>query len=103
MQDRFVKFMLVVVAALLAANLIQYNSSQPVMQLPAIVGSAQAQSQSRSAAAAAAAEAAKVYKVNRLEGYSVEDLKEVVSVGDGRSFVVSNPKGFMVYQVVQSR
>ncbi len=102
MQDRFTKFMLVVIAALLAANLLNSNSSDAgssaEIALPNILSSAQAQSNNRRTE-----EKPITYKVNRLEGFAVEDLQDVVSVGDGRSFVVSNTKGFMVYQVSPSR
>ena len=90
MQDRFTKLLLVLVAGLLVANLLQSQSSS------SLVGSAQAQD-------ATVIPPPTSYKVRSLEGFTVEDLKDVVAVGDGRSFVVSNSKGFMVYQVLPSR
>src|SRR5688500_3347642 len=103
MQDRFTKIMLVVIAALLAANLFTTrgtdagNSTE--IALPNILISAQAQSSNRRNQE----DTPVTYKVSRLEGFAVEDLQDVVSDGDGRSFVVSNSKGFMVYQVNPSR
>ncbi len=42
-------------------------------------------------------------KVDIVQGFSIKDMKEVVSLGDGRTFVVSNANGFMVYQVNSGR
>lgn len=96
MQDRFVKIMLVVVAALLAGNLVQSMVSNSVPSVPSLLSSAQAQSRNNTQAIVDR------YEVKSLKGFSVKDLKSIVSVGDGRSFVASNPEGFMVYQVVPS-
>ncbi len=38
-------------------------------------------------------------KVQVVQGFSIANMKDVVSLGDGRTFVVSNANGFMVYQV----
>ncbi len=98
MQDRFIKIMLVVVAALLAGNLLQSMMSSTG---PSIISSAQAQP--RNEAQALTESAATVYQLKVLSGFPVEDLKTVVPLGDGRSFVASNPKGFMVYQVLPKK
>lgn len=95
MQDRFVKLMLVLIAGLLAANLMQPAGESHTISIPSVLPSANAQVN-------ATTETTGRSRVSRLEGFSVEDLQSVVAVGDGRSFVVSNPKGFMVYQVVTS-
>lgn len=92
LQDRFVKIMLVIIAVLLAANLLRPAESRP----PALfVSSAQAQQSGQYSTAAASAS----LSVTAIGGYRVSDLKEVVAVGDGQSFVVSNPNGFQVYRV----
>lgn len=84
LQDRFVKIMLVVIAVLLGANLLKPNgallSSQAQAQVMKGVG-----------------EQAKRYDVKAVRGYEVKSLQDVVALGDGKSFVVSNPNGFMVY------
>ncbi len=92
MQDRFVKIMLVVVAVLLAGNLLQSLFSSAT---PSLISSAQAQSRNNSSNT-------ERYEIKSLKGFTVKDLKSIVSVGDGRSFVASNSDGFMVYQVVPS-
>jgi hypothetical protein len=38
-------------------------------------------------------------RISAVGGNQVSNLKDVVPLGDGRSFVVSNPGGFLVYQV----
>ena len=96
MQDRFVKVMLVIVAALLAVNLFRTQDAQVNLQLPSLIGSAQAQS---TRITTATDTTPTTYQVRSIEGFPVENLKDVVSLGDGKSFVVSNTKGFMVYQV----
>lgn len=103
MQDRFIKIMLAVIAALLAANLLNSQqtggSASAELSLPSILNSAQAQSSNRREQNTTPVS----YKLSRVDGVSVEDIQDVVAVGDGRSFVVSNTKGFMVYQVTPSR
>ncbi len=95
MQDRFVKIMLVVVACLLAANLLKPDAGGQAVVLPSILPTAHAQDNVPAPA--------QNYQVKSIKGFSVEDLRDIVAVGDGRSFVVSNSAGFMVYQVVPSR
>ena len=93
MQDRFVKIMLVAIAALLALNVFHLRS-QPDFQIPSIVGSAQAQTVTPTPTTPQRPDI-----VRNLNGFPVEELKEVVALGDGRTFIVSNDQGFMVYQV----
>lgn len=98
MQDRYIKLMLTLVAGLLAANLLHSLSKSDVVLPELFVGSAQAQNTS-TAVEVQGASAKPNNSVRSLQGYPVDGLKEVVSLGDGRTFVVSNTKGFMVYQV----
>ncbi len=93
LHDRFGKLMLVLIAALLAANLFRSNGKAEFI-LP-LESTAQAQS----SPIASNKVTPKVLAVKSVQGFSVADLKDVVSLGDGKSFVVSNPKGFMVYTV----
>jgi hypothetical protein len=92
LQDRFIKIMLVTIAALLAANLF-HSGGKAEFVLPL----------ESSAHAAATVQANQVaptrMTVKAMQGFTVADLKDVVSVGDGKTFVVSNTKGFMVYSV----
>lgn len=97
MQDRFVKTMLVVVAGLLAANLVQSFVSGSAPSAPVFVSNAQAATNQNAAAVPV------TYQVKSLKGFTVEDLQSIVPVGDGRSFVASNSKGFMVYQVLPNQ
>lgn len=97
MQDRYIKIMLAVVAGLLAANLLQSMFSDSNASSQLFLSAAQAQTTQQPTPAA------QNYAVRSLKGFTVEDLQDIVAVGDGRSFVVSNSKGFMVYQVVPSR
>jgi hypothetical protein len=91
-NNRYVRGMLAVVAALLVANLVMLAATRG-KQGVTIESIAQAQM----------ARNTPVPQVNStvkpVKGYSVDDLKEVISLGDGKTFVVSNPKGFMVYRV----
>jgi hypothetical protein len=89
LQDRFIKIMLVTIAALLAANLFHGGKAELVLPLES---SAVAQS-------AANPSTPRRLTVKAVQGFTVADLKDVVAVGDGKSFVVSNTKGFMVYTV----
>jgi hypothetical protein len=91
-KDRFGKTMLVVIAALLAANLFR---SKAELVLP-LESSAQAQNVVSSNPGNSASPPKKLL-VRNIQGFSVADVKEVVSLGDGKTFVVSNPNGFMVY------
>ena len=84
LQDRFAKIMLVVIAVLLALNLVKptlsFFSTPAQAQVTRGVGSQ-----------------AKRFDVRAVRGYEVKSLQDVVVMGDGKSFVVSNPNGFMVY------
>ncbi|MGI8905431.1 MAG: hypothetical protein ACR2IE_02945 [Candidatus Sumerlaeaceae bacterium] len=91
LQDRFGKLMLVLIAALLAANLFRSPGSAELI-FP-LESSAHAQT------TLSTTTTQRRLIVKSLQGFSVADLKDVVAVGDGKSFVVSNPKGFMVYTV----
>ena len=93
MQDRFVKVLLVIIAGLLVVNLFRSNDQSSQVQLPAIIGSAIAQSSSNDTTNYSS------YRVRSVGGQEVADIKDIIAVGDGKSFVVSNTKGFMVYQV----
>jgi len=92
MQDRFPKILLVLVAGLLVANLLQSQSS------PFVTGNAQAQN----ATVATPVPQDVTYTVRTVGGFPVENMKDAIAVGDGRSFVVTNTKGFMVYQIQSS-
>lgn len=92
LNDRFGKLMLMLIAVLLAANLFR-GGSKAELVLP-IESSANAQSTVTSNQTPARKLVVKV-----VQGFSVSELKSVVPVGDGKSFVVSNDKGFMVYTV----
>lgn len=96
MQDRFIKIMLVVVAGLLAGNLVQSMVSNSAPSAPSFVSSAHAQSRTDAPVPVR-------YEVKAIKGFPVKDMQNVVPVGDGRSFVASNSEGFMVYQVVPTR
>ena len=91
LQDRFTKVVLVLIAALLAANL--FRSGGKADFVFPLESSAHAQS------TIANTTSLRKLVVKSLQGFSVTDLKEVVAIGDGKSFVVSNPNGFMVYTV----
>jgi hypothetical protein len=82
LQDRFVKLMLVVIAVLLAVNLVKPGTSLFTVPVNAQTS-----------------DPARRYDVAPVKGFQVAGLKDVVAVGDGRSFVVSKPDGFMVYQI----
>jgi hypothetical protein len=84
LQDRFVKVMLVIIAVLLALNLVK-----PAVSL--FSSPAQAQ------VTRGVGTQAKRFDVKAVRGYEVKSLQDVVVLGDGKSFVVSNPNGFMVY------
>jgi hypothetical protein len=82
MKDRFIRVMLVLIAVLLGLNLAKSGVS--------LVAPAQA----------ATSTGTSIVDVQPVKGYEVVGLQNVVSVGDGRTFVVSAPGKFMVYQVV---
>ncbi len=88
-QDRFVKVMLVLIAALLGLNLAVALG----VRLPQFASTAQAQ------VTKGVGENARTIDVRPVRGYQVSSLKEVTVLSDGKTFVVSNPNGFMVYQV----
>jgi hypothetical protein len=44
-------------------------------------------------------ESARTFDVKAVRGYKVAGLKDVAVLGDGKSFVVTNTTGFMVYQL----
>jgi len=94
LKDRFTKFMLVAIALLLAGNMFRPGGSAPLLD---VVPSAQAQTMLNPRDSESAP--ARRYEVKDVKGFAVEGLKEVVSLGDGKTFVVSNSKGFMVYTV----
>lgn len=89
LQDRFVKIMLVVIAALLALNLLRPGTTG-LLSSPA-----QAQ------ITKAVGDTTRRYDVKAVRGYQVTGLKDVVMLGDNKTFVVSNQNGFMVYQFDQ--
>jgi hypothetical protein len=95
LQDRFGKIMLVLIAALLAANLLRSGKSELVLP---IESTAQAQN-----IVSSNTPVPQKVAVKTLQGFTVADLKDVVSLGDGRTFIVSNTKGFMVYTVVPAQ
>ena len=86
LRDRFVRIMLVIIAILLALNLVRpgANPVESVAGAQVVVGTGNS---------------AQTFDIKPVRGYQVTQLKEVVALGDGKSFVVSNPNGFMVYQL----
>lgn len=96
MQDRQIKTLLIIVAGLLAINVgVSLWNSAPG-SVDVLVSPAQAQSnQSRNQP--------QIINVLPVKGFTVQDLKDVVSLGDGKTFVARNEKGFMVYQVTSNR
>lgn len=89
-QDRFVRVMLVVIAALLAANLFKSGGSMNALDI-ASRGTAQV--------VKGVGDTARTFDVKPVRGYKVAQLKDVVVLGDQKSFVVSNNDGFMVYSL----
>lgn len=96
MKDRTIKGLLITCAVLLAGNIIA--TFYPGKSSVSVIPNAEAQSSNRSNT-----QPRIVYNVKDLKGFSVSDLKEIVPLGDGKTFVVSNPNGFMVYQVESTR
>jgi hypothetical protein len=41
---------------------------------------------------------AKTHKLNRLRQYTTKSIKDCIPLGDGRSFIIVDPKGFTVYR-----
>ena len=77
--DRFTKASLCLIIILLVCNLAQKGSMN-------IVPKAQAQSGNST-------------QVTTLNGFSVSGLQQIVSLGDGKSFVAYTNDKFMVYQL----
>ncbi len=88
-QDKYTRTMLAVIAVLLALNLAVTAGSRIT---PLFESSAQAQVNK------GIGDRSRTYDVKPVRGFEITGLKEVISLGDGKSFVVSNEKGFMVYQ-----
>lgn len=86
LQDRFVKIMLVIIAVLLALNLVRPGTS--VMTTPATAQ-----------VITTTTLPPPTLDVKPIKGFTVAGLKEIVAVGDGKSFIVSRADGFMVYRV----
>ena len=86
LRDRFVRIMLVVIAALLGLHLVKpgVNPIESVAGAQVTVGTGTV---------------AKQFDVKPVRGFQVTQLKDIVALGDGKSFVVSSPTGFMVYQL----
>jgi len=102
MQDRYTKIMLGVVAALLAANLVQSAFTNSQNTPGVFLSSANAQNVQENARANATNRNVN-YTVRNVKGYPVEGMTGVTPLGDGRSFIATNSKGFMVYQVVPAQ
>lgn len=95
MPDRVTKLLLLIVAGLLAANLVHNLRQSPQPQGDLFISAAHAQNRDIPRPLPPT--------VNAVKGYSVNDLRDVIALGDGKTFVVSNSKGFMVYQVGTER
>lgn len=102
MQDRFIKIMLTLVAVLLAANFVQSYLTSPASPTELFIGNASAQTRTVHTNPVSQ-RLEEGYTVKAVKGFPVEDLKEVVPLGDGMSFIATNSKGFMVYQVLPGR
>lgn len=94
MQDRFTKGILLVIAGLLVVSLFRSGGSEQQVALPSFIGSAIAQTNT-----SANEPTYTNYRLRSVGGQEVTDIKDIIAVGDGKSFIVSNTKGFMVYQV----
>jgi hypothetical protein len=94
-NSRFMRGGMAIIAILLLANLAVMIATGGNRGIE-LANVANAQSRSR-------VEEPRVSSVRSVQGFQVDDLKEVVSLGDGKTFVVSNPKGFMVYTVEKSQ
>lgn len=84
------------IAGLLVANLLKMGNRDTGVTLLSFIGSVQAQTTLQQTP-----EPARKTQVPALSDSPVEDLKDVVALGDGRCFVVSASKEFN--QVVPSR
>lgn len=100
MQDRYFKIVLTLVAVLLAANLVQsfFTNANSVSPAELFLGTANAQSEV--VHTRVPIRARNGYELQMLRGFTVKDLSSVVALGDGMTFVATNPEGFMVYQVL---
>lgn len=76
-SDKTTKVLMAAIAILLVANLFRTAD---------VVPSVQAQNNT-------------VTEVIALNGFAVGGLKDALSLGDGKTFVVTTPDKFMVYQV----
>jgi predicted RNA-binding protein with TRAM domain len=96
-RDRYLHTILTIIAGLLLLNLIK-PTDRP---LATVESTAHAQTDgSRVVLLPTPMERqAGNLRVSSVGGHSVMSLKDVVSLGDGRTFVVSNPNGFVVFQV----
>ena len=89
-HDRFTKITLVIIALLLGLNLLLATGGRI---------SSPFESKVQAQVMKGLGEAARMYDVRPVRGFEVTSLKEIISLGDGKTFVVSNPNGFMVYQM----
>lgn len=90
-QDRFTKVMLVIIAVLLAANFVRREPANSPFDWVATPAQAQL--------VRGTGEDQRRIDVRPVRGYSVNQMKDIIVLGDNKSFIVSNPNGFMVYQV----
>jgi hypothetical protein len=100
-RDRFFHGILAVIAVLLLLNLFK-PSDRPLMSVetPAQAQVKTADTDARTLIVPTPKERnASNLRVSAIGGNQVSNLKEIVSLGDGKTFVVSNPGGFLVYQV----
>jgi hypothetical protein len=88
-NNRFMQIMLVVIAALLALNLVKGDRSLLSVATPAQAQLTVPWGQGGS----------RTIDCKPVRGYTVNQLSNVAILGDGKTFIVSNPTGFMVYQV----
>ena len=88
-QDKFTRTMLTAIVVLLALNLV-FTAGGRIVAL--------FESRADAQIVKGTGNSAKQYDVKPVRGYEISGLKEIVVLGDGKSFVVSNDKGFMVYQ-----
>lgn len=90
LQDRFTKIMLVVIAVLLAANMMKSKSGATPLLFES---AAQAQVTKKTG------DYTQTFDVKPVRGYEVTGLKQIIALGDGKTFVVAGPDKFMVYQI----
>lgn len=96
-RDRYLHTLLTVIAVLLLLNLFK-GSDKPLATLES---KAHAQSDGRivQVAATPVLRQASNLRVAAIGGNQVTGLKDMIPLGDGKTFVVSNTSGFLVYQV----